>query len=255
MNQILKLGAAAAAVLVVAVVGWNLLPGVPGGGSSPTPVPTPTAGPTPSPAAPSASPSASAVYPAWYTGDREGSGILPAGSHTTQNFRPVLTFTVPEGWVNDADLTGILGLFPDTPANQAEFAVSGNLAQNMSMGPLETPYFVCEAWEDHRGTAAEMVASMVANEALATSDPIDVTIGGLTGKQIDVRLDPGWTDTCPGDPPGLDLADGRTRAILLDTPDRRVIVILIGSLHAADHEAFLAEAMPIIESFKFDTSQ
>ena len=35
---------------------------------------------------------------------------------------------------------------------------------------------------------------MVANEALATSEPIDVTIGGLTGKQIDVRLDPGWTE-------------------------------------------------------------
>ena len=33
------------------------------------------------------------------------------------------------------------------------------------------------------------------------------TIGGLTGKQIDVQLDPGWTDSCPGDPPTLDLGD------------------------------------------------
>lgn len=64
---------------------------------------------------------------------------------------------------------------------------------------------------------------MVANDALASSNSVDVTIVGLTGKQIDVRLDPGWTDSYPGDPPGFDLGDGRTRAILLDTPDRGVI--------------------------------
>jgi hypothetical protein len=44
----------------------------------------------------------------------------------------------------------------------------------------------------------------------------------------------------------------RTRAILLDTPDRGVIVILAGSPHSAGHEAFLAEAMPIVESLQFD---
>ena len=118
---------------------------------------------------------------------------------------------------------------------------------------MTSPYFTCDAWEDNQGaTAAEIVAAMVANDALATSEPVDVTIGGLTGKQIDVRLDPGWTESCPGDPPGFDLGDVRTRAILLDTPDRGVIVIFVGSLHSAGHEAFLAEAMPIVESFQFD---
>jgi len=258
VNSYLKPLLAVAAVVVIAVAGIVIL-GRPsgsdiGGAVSPAPSPSPSPSPEAS-TAPLASPSASAVYPAWYTGDGEGVGILPAGSQTTRNFRPGFTFTVPEGWVNDNDSAGVYGLFPDTAANQAEFAVSGNLAQNMFMGPLETPYFVCEAWEQNRGTAAEMVASLVANEAIATSEPIDVTIGGLTGKQIDVRLDPGWTEKCPGDPPTLDLGDGRTRAILLDSPDRGVIVIFIASLHSAGHEAFLAEVMPIIESLQFDTSQ
>ena len=137
------------------------------------------------------------MFPPWYTGEGNGAGILPAGSQTTKSFVPGSTFTVPEGWVNGGDEHGIYGLFPDTPANQAEFAASGGLAHEIFMGPLESPYFVCEAWEDNRGTAAEMVAAVVANEALATSDPVDVTIGGLTGKQIDVRLDPGWTESCP----------------------------------------------------------
>ena len=47
----------------------------------------------------------------------------------------------------------------------------------------------------------------------------------------------------------------RTRVILLDVPGRGVIVIFVGSLHSADFEAFLAEVMPIVESFQFDLAQ
>jgi hypothetical protein len=39
----------------------------------------------------------------------------------------------------------------------------------------------------------------------------------------------------------------------LDTPGG-VIAIAVGSKHPADHEAFLAEAMPIVESFQFDVA-
>ncbi len=244
---------AVAAVIVIAVAGFAVLQ--PRAGSNvggPIP-PSPSSSPSSSPAA-SASPSASAAYPAWFTdGSSTAAGILRAGSQTTKSFAPGFTFTVPEGWVNSGDEAGFYGLFPDTPANQAEFAASGDLAQAIHMGPQNDPYFACDAWEDNQGaTAAEIVAAVVANDAFATSKPVDVTIGGLTGKQIDVQLDPAWTQRCPGDPPTLDLGDMRTRGILLDTHDRGVIVIFLGSMHAADHEAFLAEAMPIIESFQFD---
>ncbi len=246
---------AIAAVIVLAVGGVAFIarPTGSGVGGVASPAPSPSTAPS---ASPTTAPSASAVFPTWYAGENNGAaGILTAGGQTTKSFVPRFTFTVPEGWVSSGDEAGFYGLFHDTPANQAEFAASGSLAQEIFMGPHGSPYFVCDAWEDNRGaTAAEMVAAMVANEALATSDPIDVTIGGLTGKQVDVRLDSGWTDTCPGDPPTLDLGDGRTRAILLDAPDGRVIVIFVGSLHSAGHEAFLAEAMPILESFQFDTT-
>ncbi len=206
-------------------------------------------------AAPSAAPSATAVYPAWFTGERDGAGILPTGSQTTRTYLAGSTFTVPAGWVNGSDNAHFYSLFPDSPANAYEYTASGNTAESMVVARLASPYFTCDAWEDNRGTAAEMVAAMVANDALATSEPIDVSLGGLTGKQIDVRLDPGWTDTCPGDPPTADLGDQRVRTLLLDTPDGRVIVILLVSLHSAGHEAFLAEAMPIIESFRFEVAQ
>ena len=248
MNPLVKLGAAAATVLVIAVVGWNLLPRFSGPGG-----PTTAPSATPSPAS-----SSSAVFPQWWTSDSDptGAGILPPGRQATQQFEPAFTFTVPDGWVHSSDEISFFALFPDSAANEAEFAASGSLANEIFMGPHRSPYFVCDAWEDHRGeTAAELVASMVATEALATSGVVDVEIGGLTGKQFDVRLHPDWTESCPGDPATLDLGDLRTRGFLLDSPDRGVIVVFVGSSHSAGHEAFLAEAMPIIESFDFDLEQ
>ena len=252
MQTNLKALIAAAAVIAIAVTGFALLrPGSGsnvGGATSPSPS---------APAAPSASPAANTVFPEWYrTGELSpGAGILPAGDATSGALVPRVTFTVPEGWVNGADASDYYVLFPDTPANKAAFAATGDLADQVLVAPLASPYFFCDAWEDNRGTAAEMAASLVANEALATSEPIDVTVGGLSGKQIDLRVDPGWTERCPGDPPTSDLGDARVRAILLDRPERRPIVIFVGSSHPAAHEAFLAETMPIIESFEFDVSQ
>src|SRR6187431_1820637 len=53
MNPLFKLGVAAAAVLAIAVLGWNLLPGGsgPGGPPSPSPQPSPSASPSGSPVA------------------------------------------------------------------------------------------------------------------------------------------------------------------------------------------------------------
>ena len=254
MSTPIKLVAVGAALLVVILGGAVFI----GGGGEPV-LPAPTATPSPSPlasASPSTAPTASAEFPAWFTpeADSGGAGILPAGSQTTRSFMPGSTFTVPEGWVNNLDLPIAYGLFPDTPANEAEYALSGEMAGGIFMVSVESPYFFCEAWEESRGTAAERVASLVASEAFVVSEPVDVTIGGLTGKQVDVQLDPGWTETCPGDPPTSDLSDVRNRVTYLDTPDRGVIAIAAGSRHAAGHEAFLAEAMPIVESFEFDLS-
>ena len=247
----------AAAAVLVAVVGCQPAPGTGGSGSQPTNAPSGSAVAAPT-VVTSASPSATARYPSWYMPDSDngGAGVLSAGSHTTRSFVPGFTFTVLEGWVNDADMTGFYALFPDQPDNAAEFAASGNLAHAIHMGLAASPYFFCEALEANRGaTAAEMVAAVAANEALAASEPVDVTIGGLTGKQVDVQIDPGWTGSCPGDPPTLDLRDMRVRGTLLDSPDRGVLVIFTSSLHAAGHDAFLADAMPILESFQFDTGQ
>jgi hypothetical protein len=249
-----KYAAAVAAVILVAAFGFARFG--PSSDSNVGSTASPPISPSPIPSAsPSTAPSTSAVFPSWFTPSESSAaaGILPAGNGTTRSFAPGFTFTVPDGWVNSSDEISFYGLFPDTPANQAQDAASGAFANEIAINIASSPWFVCDAWEDNQGaTAAEMVDSIVANEALATSEPIDVTIGGLTGKQIDIRLEPGWTGSFPGVAPTLDLGDMRTRGILLDSPDHGVIVIFVNSLQSAGHEAFLAEAMPIIESFEFD---
>lgn len=204
-----------------------------------------------------ASPAAATpVYPSWYTPEAGsgGAGILAAGEHATAGFSVPFTFTVPAGWVNDADSGRFFSLFADTPANAAEYAASGGFASGIHMGPMDSPYFFCQAIESNRGSsAAEMVAAVAANDTISTT-AVDVTIGGLTGKQVDVQLAPGFAG-CPGESPTLDLEDGRVRGLLLDTPDRGVLVIFLSSLHAADHGAFLAAAMPIVEGFQFSVTR
>lgn len=256
----MKLITGLAAALVVAVVGYNLLPDMSGPGN-PSTAPTPSTQPT---TTVTAAPSASAMFPAWYppaaVRDANGAGILSAGSHATRVFSPGFTFSVPDGWVNTHDEIQYFQLFPDTPANAAQFARSnGELAQTIFMGPHSSPWFSCETLETNRGTtAAEMVDAITANEILAVSGLVDVTIGGLTGKRFDVRRNPDWAGTCAGDaglPAGVEPDDESTRVFLLDNPGRGVLVVFLYSISTADADAFLAEATPIVESFEFDLEQ
>ena len=157
MNPFAKAGVAIAAVVLIAVVGYTLLPGTSGGVGGPAPTAIPTASPTTAPSpSPSAAASAAAVYPTWYTpeGGSLGAGILSAGSHTSR-FTPAFTYTVPTGWINGRDDGDFHLLFPDTPATQAEHASSGDLAHAIQLGQVDQPYFVCEGLEKSGGTAAE----------------------------------------------------------------------------------------------------
>ena len=127
-----KLIAGLAAALVVAVVGYNLLPGRSGPGT-PTTAPTASAQPT-SVATAAPTPSATFAYP---------SGILPPGSHATASFLPAFTFTLSEPWVLDGDTSSYYSLFPDSTANRAEWARTGNPANGILIASdLERPWFV-----------------------------------------------------------------------------------------------------------------
>lgn len=254
----IKLMLAAAAFFVVAVVGGSFLLSRPGQvGGPPSPSPSPIVSPSPS-----TSPSAGAVFPEWYT-DAEsarqggGSGILSAGTHTTHGFVTGSRLTVPDGWVNDTDHPLVYALFPMNSANEAQYALVGETAQNILLTTqvANNMFVICETTGLlPSGTAAQVIDAVLANKALSATEPVDVTIGGLSGLQVDVQLNPDWIGSCPvkEKDPNRDWADGRNRLIVLDAPNRSPIGIAISSKSSADAEPFLAEAMAIIESFEFN---
>jgi len=251
MNTYLKPLLAVAAVIVIAVAGIAVI-GRPsdsnvGGTSTPSPSPSPSVTPPES---------SGIVFPAWFTEKGNGLGILAAGGQTSRRFGPDISFTVPEGWVNSQDWAEYYDLFPDTPANEAEYALSNDTAQAIRLANGEDVSAICDQTGGAQGTtAAKMVDALVANEALATSEPVDVTIGGLSGRQIDVQLNPDWTSSCtldPDDPPTRDSKDVRAWIIALDAPDGSHVVISIDSLYSEAFAPFLDEAMPIVESLQFD---
>jgi hypothetical protein len=266
VNTHLKPLLAIAAIVVVAVAGFAILRPSGGGVGGPlAPLSSPTAPPTPTPspssvasASPSIDPFSSAEFPDWYPRPSDGSGILPAGSQTTQAFLAGSTLTVPEGWVNDSDNDQVYTLFPNTSANEDEYDLAGQLAQDVLLVKTvaNNMFTICEATGLFQGaTAADVIDWAVTNEAFSTTEPVGVTIGGLSGQQVDIQLDPAWTGSCPlqeNDPPTRDYSDARARIIMLDVPGRGPIGIHLGSKYSSGFEAFLADAMPIIESFEFD---
>src|SRR5262245_7299535 len=108
VNGFIKPAVAIAAVLVIAVIGWNVLPGLS----------TSFAGPPASPSAP-ATLSPTPPDPTWW--QPQGNcgacaGYLTAGPHTTQQFRPALMFSVPEGWISTYDAVDGVALIPNSNA-------------------------------------------------------------------------------------------------------------------------------------------
>lgn len=203
MNSALKFAIAATAVVVVAIVGINLLPGNDGVG---VPGPSQTAPPTPSPI-PSPSPSPATIP----------DGPLPAGSYTYQPFAGPgglcagqtgcieagteddsirVTFTVPDGWAGfDRALVPTVESY--SPPGGAAFLITrgGWLYSQLCEGPgPDIPTGT---------TVDEFVAALVDHPDLDVTSPVDVTLGGYSGQYLELRAPANTTtDELGPDPSG-----------------------------------------------------
>jgi hypothetical protein len=253
MNPTIKLAAAALAVVIVAVIGYNLLPA--GSTNVGGPLPTATASPTP---IGTGTPTFSVEGPC---GGALSTcrGTLAAGTYTSRALDPALTFTVPSGWYNKFDQPRGYGL-------EARPGTSLEIQRDLVVARAD-----CVEAESEPGvgtTASAMTQALADRPGLVTTEPAPITIGGLSGFTIDITLSPDWTTPCPfsegrptvplvTDPqasPGTGLhwtadpvTDGSfARYIILDVPDGGTILILPGG-----SPSFVTEAMPVIESFEF----
>jgi hypothetical protein len=124
-------------------------------------------------------------------------GEVPAGTHTTRSFKPTLTYTIPVGWTNFNDHEGNFGLVPpggDWSNNALDNGETDRISVLTRVAPTGSP---CGDDAAPVRSAAAYVRWLVNNPALTVTSPKPVTLGGLSGFAVDLRVRPGWTMTCP----------------------------------------------------------
>jgi hypothetical protein len=205
-------------------------------------------------------------------------GVLAPGTHHSTIFDPfvpesawtfrwgVLAYSAPAGWMNDEDCAWCyrlsqLGAPENTNINVWSEAVPHVQADQCTQAP-----------EPGVGRTADAIVTWLASlPGLVTSTPTPVTIGGLSGEQIDLSVAPAWTASCDyASTPGLPLVstfsaptagdgfdwniqgEGHTRIIALDLGDGRAVVINIEAQNQADYDALLPGAMDVVNSFMFE---
>jgi hypothetical protein len=223
VNAPFKLAAALAAGLILAVVGWQLLPGKGGNSGGP-------AGPTPSPtAAPAALPLPDGTLHA-------GDYVLRALTGDPMAF----VITAPEGW------QGFGGFFLGGP--RASGAPSGiGISVNHDPEVVSSP---CDASAHTPGPSAsppsidDLVAAISSRADLQVSGVGDTVLAGYAGKRLDIQFPA--TLACEtqyvfAEPKGL-YANGPAnhwRVWLLDVKGQTAVVVLLdyAATPAADRTA------------------
>jgi hypothetical protein len=202
-------------------------------------------------------------------------GDLDAGTYGSQGLAPrldpgagwqpvfgALTYTVPDGWANDADWPTRLSLLPSgdfakTPNEDVDSEILV-FTQPIALSQ-EAPCFTEEPESGVGRTVDDLIAWLDGVPGLDTTEAMAVTIDGYPGRQVDLSVNPDRTPKCDvlefikssgGDPVAIG-SEERERLILLDLGQGDVVGIRIFSRHPAQFDAFVAEAMPIVESFQF----
>jgi hypothetical protein len=221
MNRFARFAVAAAAVVVVAVVGYSLLPRSGGtGGPLASPSPTPLVSPTPVPPLPS--------------------GSMSAGSYSVTDATLTLvpyTVTVPAGWTGgDGALRGEMS----SPAQH------GN-GVRLTTWIITHVYSNSCHWSGTLVPVAEkaaLVAAFTAQQSHARSIPVETTIGGLAATRITFSLDAAfdiatcdttpsgdgivrlWPDPGPDESGGWPIFPGQTTTVFVIEAKGKVMVLM-----------------------------
>ncbi len=185
---------------------------------------------------------------------------LPAGTYTSQVFKPAVTFTLPAGWANPADQVDYFNLQPVASDVIGIHFFRDPQAASQDASCPTTP-------QPGVGTlSTDLVRWIRGLPGLAVSSPKIVTVGGLRGTEIDVRIADGWTASCPfaGGLPTVPLFVGSTGSLrwviagterlrldLLDVPGGGTVVVDQDAFEGSQMDVLLAAAAPIISSLSF----
>lgn len=187
-------------------------------------------------------------------------GVLAPGPHHSAVFAPGFAFTTAQaGWENLEEVAWILPILPiDHPGDAVAFLNSPRIS-----APDGT--ILPSVGAD----VPSMVAWLTANPNLQVSAPVDVHIGGLAGKQVDVAIAPDAPNqdpqcpahVCqgllagpskPGELWGWGLAGTEKQRIYLLTGKTGTVAIGVDSLDGKTFDDLTARASELLATVKFD---
>jgi hypothetical protein len=187
---------------------------------------------------------------------------LPAGTYTSQAFRPALTFTLPAGWDVPSDTATYLLLGP------AGSEIAGiHIFRDLRAAATDAACTTSPA-PGVGSSSAELSTWIRGHAGLAVSEPRLVTVGGLRGTELDIAIASGWTASCPfaNGMPSVSLFVGptpdfrwvvagneRLRLDLLDLPSGGTVVVDIDDFDGSVMSDLITAATPIVKSFVFAT--
>lgn len=203
MNNPVRIAIAAAAVLVVALIGYQLLPSnTSGPGGRPTATPAATPEPTGVPRLPAAGP-------------------VEAGTYRIES-GPTFLITVPAGW----DSTGLGVRKHDQEPNELAFDVWSSEVQVFADACQS------EGTEKPIGpTAADLLAALRAQGNSQLADPEDITVGGLPGMRLNVSA-----------PAGLDLTNCSIGTLQFWVAEEGGYLAGVGDSGDEDNVVYVADA-------------
>jgi hypothetical protein len=188
-------------------------------------------------------------------------GSVAAGRHTTTRFQPQMTYTVPVGWSNVEDLKGNVSLLaPVGTLAGAAAGTSDTIGVFTSAVPAEGCDF--KSAPDVAATPSAFAAWLTRHAGLVTSKTHPVSIGGLSGTVVDMRMARQWTETCPFlTPPVVVFMKGRKPSSLehVVVPGGAIRLYLLGfgegvlaiEIGDASNGKHLDRYSKIVESFVF----
>jgi hypothetical protein len=190
-------------------------------------------------------------------------GNLEPGTYHTSEFTPRITYTVPPAWYNDEDLPRNFLLYrQDDPQTGGIGGSYLGIYQNVNAAAIN-----CDG-KRAQGVGRkpeELVTWYQSVRGLIVSDPEPVSVGGLSGYQIDLSLVPGnKTCTYEGEP-GIPLIIGNDRSqlhhvilhqidvrlMILGWEDGNVTIEITNVKDQVSAKDYRAVVQPIVDSIKF----
>ncbi|MFI5100776.1 MAG: hypothetical protein ACHQE5_09745 [Actinomycetes bacterium] len=201
--------------------------------------------------------------------DQRCLGDLDAGTYTTQFFLHQFSYSVPADWADAVE--GIHSFFLQ---RQPDYAQDGaGIVQNNGVQLPTLAVYPDPVPEDLDATCnyvlpatsrtIEALAGLVgARPGIDATKPLATTVGEHSARVLDVQVKAGWTLRCPavgyipfvafGPQGDFGLAGSeRARLVFVDLGSGATALIVIDVPGGTGFDAFVAEAMPIVESLAF----